>query len=291
MALDKIHYNLLEPLNGESSYHIDTFPDGEKQIVVYEPLKFAKETNNIVTRISTMDDLFILMQLISILKRYNIKYHVFITYLLGQRNDRVMEYGKAVNLGVIVNFLLSNGCEMVNFSFCELHNDSFDAFRYTNIVRLTNIIMQYELKPENIILVYPDKGACDRYDYYLGDLFETMECTKERYVGLEYEKRIKINVPLAYKYASTDNEFVVIDDICDGGGTFVVLAEELNLRYPNRKKTLVVTHAVNLEGLKKVSKYYDNVIITDSFKNWEKEDLPKNIKVLKCTELIKKYAW
>lgn len=36
-----------------------------------------------------------------------------------------------------------------------------------------------------------------------------------------------------------------IDDLCDGGGTFKGIAQLLGFHYPDRERTIYVTHMVN----------------------------------------------
>jgi ribose-phosphate pyrophosphokinase len=75
-------------------------------------------------------------------------------------------------------------------------------------------------------------------------------------------------------------EITVIDDLCDGGGTFVGIASELRKLNPTKLR-LVVTHAVNYDGILKVASVYDEVIITNSYKNWgTNETLPDNVRVI-----------
>ena len=43
--------------------------------------------------------------------------------------------------------------------------------------------------------------------------------------------------------------FVVIDDLCDGGGTFKGIAQLFESHYPNRDRAIYVTHMVNPKGI------------------------------------------
>ena len=43
--------------------------------------------------------------------------------------------------------------------------------------------------------------------------------------------------------------------------------------------SLLVTHAVQKKGIENVAAVYDKVYITDTYKDWEKEDLPSNVEV------------
>ena len=77
---------------------------------------------------------------------------------------------------------------------------------------------------------------------------------------------------------------LVIDDLCDGGGTFVGLAPKLRELNPNTM-SLLVTHAIQKQGVEKVAAVYDKVYITDTYKDWTKESLPANVTVFKVDEL------
>ena len=45
-----------------------------------------------------------------------------------------------------------------------------------------------------------------------------------------------------------DLPLVVIDDLCDGGGTFKGIAQLLESHCPNRDRAIYVTHMVNPKG-------------------------------------------
>lgn len=57
--------------------------------------------------------------------------------------------------------------------------------------------------------------------------------------------------------------FLVVDDICDGGGTFVGLAEEINL--PADRLALFVTHGVFSQGYERLGQKFSDVYTTNSF--------------------------
>ena len=49
--------------------------------------------------------------------------------------------------------------------------------------------------------------------------------------------------------------------------------------------SLLVTHAIQKQGVEKVAAVYDKVYITDTYKDWTKESLPANVTVFKVDEL------
>lgn len=62
----------------------------------------------------------------------------------------------------------------------------------------------------------------------------------------------------------TNKKLLVIDDICDGGGTFVLLANELKKHNPTRF-SLFVTHGIFSKGVEVLyDAGYSSVITTDS---------------------------
>lgn len=71
-----------------------------------------------------------------------------------------------------------------------------------------------------------------------------------------------------------------IDDLCDGGGTFKGIAQLLGFHYPDRERTIYVTHMVNPKGITTLSENYKEVYFTNSYKDWNKETLPDNVKVI-----------
>lgn len=57
--------------------------------------------------------------------------------------------------------------------------------------------------------------------------------------------------------------YLVVDDICDGGGTFVGLVEATN--DPNLKYDLFVSHGIFSKPMSKLFYYFDNIYCTNSF--------------------------
>lgn len=287
MFTKHFHYNLIDPLKSLAGYRIDKFPDGEKQIVLEDPLMYNKVTNTILTRLSSVEDIFILLQLTDILRRFEIPYKIHVTYLIGQRNDRIMSLTSASNFKIIIDMIHN----VLPDSIMELHNPKGQPYIIKNILSTLNIIKWTHYFKElynqkKLVLVLPDYGAYNRYKEELMMYPKVITATKVR-------NNTKSELPMTVELDSIslpkideNDEFTVIDDLCDGGRTFTLLASELRKLNPKMKLNLVVTHAVNMDGLLIVSKYYDNVFITNSYQDWDKmRNLPENIKVVNCDTL------
>jgi nicotinic acid phosphoribosyltransferase len=65
------------------------------------------------------------------------------------------------------------------------------------------------------------------------------------------------------------------------GGTFVGIANKIREVNPDRKLAIYVTHMVNPKGITTLSENYDEVYFTNSYKDWDKSDLPDNVRIIK----------
>lgn len=94
------------------------------------------------------------------------------------------------------------------------------------------------------------KGALQRYG---GDPNSDVICSKVRDPKTGQLSGFKIENPEVIE-KNVNLPFVVIDDLCDGGGTF--------------------------KGITTLSENYKEVYFTNSYKDWNKETLPDNVKVI-----------
>jgi phosphoribosylpyrophosphate synthetase len=142
---------------------------------------------------------------------------------------------------------------------------------YASVKEITR---EYAFRYANTSTIcYPDKGAQVRYNLFRSD--GELLCEKIRDVATGKLLSFKVTNPEEFN----GEEITVIDDLCDGGGTFVGVASELRKLNPTKLR-LVVTHAVNYDGILKVANVYDEVVITNSYKNWGVDEvLPSNVRV------------
>ena len=235
---------------GTIDYEIQKFPDG-----VF-----------IETRITCADELFILMQVLDICNRHGMCPTVEIFYLMGARMDRVMDFNRPFTLDIIKKAL-----NLFNTRIIEVlapHNPNALG-EWTNWENL------FGVERESIVC-FPDRGAYERYHGQYPCNRQIM-CSKKR--DAETGRLTGFELDLNGVDISGKDVFV-IDDLCDGGGTFCGIAPLIRKHNPKSLK-LAVKHAIQKEGLLKVASVYDKVYITNSYKDWENEDLPNNVDVAK----------
>lgn len=266
----------LDLLNKERStidYTITTFPDGEKHIVLGEINH--KHMVSVICRIANADDLFILSQIGDILNRRGLEFTITITYLMGARMDRVISFNEAFSLKLVAEII--NSMKPVLVDLIEPH--SLRAVKLINNCRysLVNITSN---KADCYCL--PDAGAMERYEPQLTQIPNEIKPVllfgqKVRDPKTGKLTGFKISNPQDYKGGS----ICVVDDLCDGGGTFAGIAKEIRKFAPDAHLKIYVTHMVNPKGITTLSENYDEVTFSDSYKDWSTESLPENVKFQK----------
>lgn len=258
-------------LINRKGFKVIEFPDGELHLELEELNR--KENVNIRCRITNGNDLFLLMQLSDILKRQCVVVEqMHILYLMGMRCDRLFSINRPFTLGVVADVI--NSFNALAVMLYEPHSKrSLVQINKCYSISVTEKLAKCVKIDGSYTLVAPDKGAKERYK----GLKYSVICSKVRDEAtgnlLKFTAEAKTDV--------TNKNLIVVDDLCDGGGTFVGLAPKLRELQP-KSLSLLVTHAVQQKGIERVAECYDEVIITDSYRDWQNVDLPKNVKVFPC---------
>lgn len=122
---------------------------------------------------------------------------------------------------------------------------------------------------KDLIIVAPDKGAVDRATRCAQALGVSTDriiyATKERDPATGWLKTTGIS---GYVFQPTD-ELLFIDDICDGGATFLELAKYLKEQGLVTEPSLYVTHGIFSKGLDELYRHFYTIVSTTSF--WRKD--------------------
>lgn len=264
------YLNLARREYSDIPYHIDSYPDGEKHLVIEGHDWNKNKYVNVITRISSMDDLFILLQAEQILSHEEVYISkLIIPYILGARCDRRFSLGEAIDARIIVSLIDRNIAVQDKYYIFDPHSISLNIYNWKDLK-----VFPKELNPNSYCIVYPDKGAYDRMDNIPG---MSPYCCGSK-VRDDSGIRIELNKPNCRD--SVTSEIMVVDDLCDAGGTFVVLADALKDRFPSKKKNIFVTHAIQKIGIERMAEHYEHAYITNSYKDWDKEELPSNVTVI-----------
>ena len=264
--------NLIRPEKSDIKFKIIQFPDGEPHIVLEEVNR--KKRVDIICRVANPNDLFILLQVEDILKRQEVVFSIKIYYFMSMRMDRVISFNESYSLKLVSDMI--RRFEPFDVTVFEPHSDKCLYLLDSRSDSIYNEFLDKILNFRGIsdfTLVFPDAGANERY--FSSKPFIT--CSKHR--DPSTGKLLSFEI-VDDSQDDPELPLMVVDDLCDGGGTFAGIAQLLRSKYPNRKLSIFVTHMVNPKGIVTLSENYDEVYFTNSYKDWQNEILPKNVKVI-----------
>ena len=245
-------------------YEVISFPDGEKHLKINKLDR--KDTVEIICRITNSDDLFLLMQLSDILNRQCVRVEkITIPYLMTMRCDRLFSFEQPFSLKIVADVINSFNAKQV--VIIEPHSSTcLDLIKNSK----AEYIIDKLTDGDSFIFCLPDKGAVSRYGSN-GFVHKPIICTKKR--DIETGKLTGFEIEDLGDYQE-GMVVIVADDLCDGGGTFVGIAEKIRELNPY-SLVLAVVHAVQRSGIERVAKVYDQVVIANTYKDWD--NLPNNV--------------
>ena len=245
-----------------------TFSGGEPHIKIQSDF----DTNEAVTithRLNSFNDLGLLCVTVDALRRMDVKIiNLFIPYFPAARQDRVMIPGEPLSVKVYADIL--NAMNLNRVTVFDAHSEVTPA-----LINNCEVIPNHKFIAEmlktigsNVKLISPDGGALKKIykvSEFLGGI-EVVECSKSRDV-----KTGKLSGFKVYNDDLQGMNCLIVDDICDGGGTFIGLAEELKKKNAG-KLFLAVSHGIFNKGFDDL-KCFDGIFTTDSFRDFEGEEV------------------
>jgi ribose-phosphate pyrophosphokinase len=260
------HFNPF-PCKREIQFQSFTFSGGEPHIKI-NPDFDVSEPVTITHRINSFNDFGLLLLAIDALKRMDVKLiNVFIPYFPAARQDRVMISGEPLSVKVYADIL--NSLKLNKVTVFDAHSEVTPAL-LDNCEVIPNhafIAEVLEKIGKEVKLISPDGGALKKIykvSEYLGGV-EVVECSKSRDV-----KTGKLSGFKVYNDDLKGMDCLIVDDICDGGGTFVGLAEELKKKNAG-KLYLAVSHGIFNKGFDVFQKDFEKIFTTNSFREFDNE--------------------
>ena len=266
-----------KPISGsEVTFEAFTFSGGEPHIKIQ---LFDTESKVTVThRICSFNDLGLLLIAVDALKRMGCRsISAYIPYFPAARQDRVMTPGESLSVKVYTDVINSLGLDMV--TVFDPHSEVTPALLDNCNVISNHTFIQSTIKdlPDDCYLTSPDAGAEKKIHKLAIHLqkYDVLECGKKRDVKTGALSGFK--VPIA---DLKGRPCLIVDDICDGGGTFIGLAKKLKKANAG-DLYLAVSHGIFSKGFDNLRTYFKTIYTTDSFRNIDEE----SIKQIKLSEL------
>ena len=268
-----------KPFTTESviSFQNFTFSGGEPHIKI-EPNFEVTQKVTITHRLNSFNDLGLLCIAVDALRRMGVKdMELFIPYFPAARQDRVMVKGEPLSVKVYADII--NGMQFNKVYVFDAHSEVTPALvNYCEVIpNHTFIEAVVKAIGNSVKLISPDGGALKKIykvSEFLGGV-EVVECSKSRDVKTGRLSGFKV-----YNDDLQGADCLIVDDICDGGGTFVGLAEELKNKNAG-KLYLAVSHVIFNKGFE-VLDCFEKIFTTNSFKDFEGE----SVEVIGLNQLI-----
>jgi ribose-phosphate pyrophosphokinase len=108
----------------------------------------------------------------------------------------------------------------------------------------------------NVIVICGDKSFINERYYYH---FNKKRKSEEIFVFLDEESMRDIS--------QSTGDILIIDDLCDGGKTFIEEAKYLKKLFPDKKLYLQVTHAIFSKGINVVADHFERIFCTNSYQD------------------------
>jgi ribose-phosphate pyrophosphokinase len=242
------------------------FSGGEPHIKI-NPDFDVNQKVTITHRINSFNDFGLLCLAVDALRRMDVKIiDLFIPYFPAARQDRVMIKGEPLSVKVYADIL--NAMQLEKVYVFDAHSEVTPALVNNCEVIPNHTFIQQVIKRigSDVKLISPDGGALKKIykvSEFLGGV-EVVECSKSRDV-----KTGKLSGFKVYEDDLNGIDCLIVDDICDGGGTFVGLAEELKNKNAG-KLFLAVSHGIFNKGFE-VLDCFEKIFTTNSFKDFDNE--------------------
>lgn len=185
--------------------------------------------------------------------RYNgIAATFVIPYLPFARHDRRNDANDSNPVPWVLQLLST-----VDAVTIDPHSDVSGVLPHYHQARVVALFEKHAIFENNALVAIPDAGATKKAYAWLGQR-DYVQCLKTRDTKTGALSGFEIIHPeMVY-----DRDVVIIDDICDGGGTFIGLAEKL-LEANARSLRLGVTHGLFTKGIEVIKKKFDRIYTLD----------------------------
>lgn len=242
--------NLVHPAKGDIKLDVDmTFSDGQPHLGVARHQGIDDTNVRIIARLADGNDLLRLKVAAEIITSMGGRLHLLhIVYLGGARMDRRAARGQDQALHVMTDAVKAIGFRRI--SVLDPHSEVGPALLGSTtksvlpIQQVTQAITARLQHYNPIAIVAPDAGAAKRtLDIMgrIGNTYPLVQGLKHRDVMTGQLSGFTVHGPIKGLHA------LIVDDLCDGGGTFAGLATEL-LSAGALSVSLYVTHGIFSKG-------------------------------------------
>lgn len=221
------------------------------------------DDTEIIANLGNSDDIMSLLLTVDAVRRINSKTAVklFIPYFPYARQDRVSNEGEALSVAVMAKLINSLNCQTVTIH--DPHSDVTPALlNNCKVINLADIIAQSSLinliHEKSLTLLSPDAGAEKKVRSVAKKIsspnkpMDVLCASKTRDTRTGDITATKIHGDVKGK------DIIILDDICDGGRTFIELSKVLK-KMNSGDIYLYVTHGIFSKGLEVLEECFEHI--------------------------------
>jgi ribose-phosphate pyrophosphokinase len=273
--------NLAYPEKSQINFTINHFPDGQQSVTLHLDTAFnsAREIGTVLisSRLNNFRDLELIICATAALRNNGIdKIGLYVPYFIGARSDRRFSPGDVHYLKQVVGPII-NAQKFFSVVVLDPHSDVLEACidnleKIDNSILVNTALEELNKKPENIVLVSPDAGAYKKI-FDVAKKFQIPNLiTASKVRDLSSGKILRTEIPDISSYTES-HSFIIVDDICDGGRTFIELAKEIRKHNAISDIHLIVTHGIFSQGFSELGVYFTKIFSTNSYTDFKKDSL------------------
>lgn len=217
------------------------FPDGTTQVWKLDESMLTKSSFGITWNFEKEEELIHIAQLKELLDTKHKNTYLEINYLPYARQDKEVSNSSTFALRTLAKIINSLNFESVSILdphstvATNLINNSHAVYP---VVEVEDVFDDYRYD----IVCYPDKGASSKYEnIYLEFPFVFANKVRDQLTGEIKELKLEGDV--------LNKKVLIVDDICDGGATFIELTKKLK-ESGAKSVSLFVTYGLFTKGIK-----------------------------------------
>lgn len=258
LNLDRMFIPTPQP---EIEFEMIQFNGGEMHIKLNNNIDYSVVEKVVITnRFKNSDDIIKVLITKDALQRKGVKdFDLVMPYIPYARQDRQCDEGESFTLKVFTDII--NSANFNKVIVFDAHSDVAPALLNNSINKSCDVFVCEVLKDlkKDLVLISPDAGSNKKLNKLaIKFQLDLVKCDKVR--------DVKTGNLTGFEVFSNDlnhRDCLIVDDICDGGGTFIGLAKELIDKNAGNLY-LYTTHGIFSRGYTALLSYFDCIYTTNS---------------------------
>ncbi len=259
--------NLADATQSTIEYTINKFPDGQQDVIINSELDHNTDVL-VASRMNSFQDLELIVCATKALRRMGVQHiHLYAPYILGARSDRKFVEGGTIYVTDVVAPII-NSLKFKTVVMMDAHSAVTESvIENASPIPVEEVVMRSEViqtlfETREVAIVSPDAGALKKVYAIAEELeYEGDIIIANKHRDVATGKISHTSVPITNKEIKT---YIIFDDICDGGRTFVEIAKVIKAEVEDAEIFLYITHGIFSATLEPLKDYFTGIICTNS---------------------------